>query len=55
VARGQRNLKTAGRLGVTEKTVRNNVSTLLMKLQAADRTQTVARARDAGLGALGPG
>ena len=32
------------------KTVRNNVSTILSKLQATDRAAMIIRARDAGLG-----
>ncbi len=31
------------------KTIRNNVSTILGKLQAADRAEAILRARDAGL------
>jgi DNA-binding NarL/FixJ family response regulator len=55
MARGQGNAEIAHRLVVSEKTVRNNVSTILTKLHAADRAQAVARARDAGLGEPGPG
>jgi DNA-binding NarL/FixJ family response regulator len=54
MARGQRNAEIAHRLVVSEKTVRNNVSTILAKLHAADRAQAVAQARDAGLGAPRP-
>lgn len=50
MARGHRNATIASRLVLSEKTVRNNVSTILAKLHAADRAQAVARARDAGLG-----
>jgi DNA-binding NarL/FixJ family response regulator len=55
MARGQGNTEIAHRLVVTEKTVRNNVSTILTKLHAAHRAQAVARARDAGLGSPNPG
>ncbi|OLE27460.1 MAG: DNA-binding response regulator [Actinobacteria bacterium 13_1_20CM_3_71_11] len=55
MARGQGNAEIAHRLVVSEKTVRNNVSTILTKLHAADRAQAVARARDAGLGSPRPG
>jgi DNA-binding NarL/FixJ family response regulator len=55
MAKGQGNAEIAHRLVVSEKTVRNNVSTILAKLHAADRAQAVARARDAGLGSPGPG
>ena len=50
MARGQSNAEIAHRLVVSEKTVRNNVSTILTKLHAAHRAQAVARARDAGMG-----
>lgn len=55
MARGQGNAEIAHRLFVSEKTVRNNVSSILTKLHAADRAQAVARARDAGLGSPDPG
>ena len=55
MARGQGNTEIAHRLVVSEKTVRNNVSTILTKLHAAHRAQAVARARDAGLGSPNPG
>jgi DNA-binding NarL/FixJ family response regulator len=40
----------AHQLDLSEKTVRNNVSTIFIKLHVADRAAAVARARDAGLG-----
>lgn len=43
------NPEIARRLGLSEKTVRNNVSTVLTKLGVADRAQAVVQARDAGL------
>ena len=51
VARGYNNARVARHLGVSEKTVRNHVSTVLAKLPAATRAEAVALARDAGLGA----
>lgn len=51
VAAGCGNHAIAGRLHLSEKTVRNNVSALLMKLGVPDRAALVAAARDAGLGA----
>jgi DNA-binding NarL/FixJ family response regulator len=39
----------AGRLGVSHKTVQNNVSRVLLKLGARDRVHAVALARDAGI------
>jgi DNA-binding NarL/FixJ family response regulator len=50
MATGANNQLIASRLGLTEKTVRNNVSNVLAKLRVADRAAAVARARDAGLG-----
>jgi len=50
LATGARNHEIARRLGLSEKTVRNHVSALLLKLQAPDRTAAAGRARDAGLG-----
>jgi DNA-binding NarL/FixJ family response regulator len=51
LAAGLRNSEIARRLTLSEKTVRNHVSAVLMKLQVTDRAAAVARARDAGLGA----
>ena len=50
VARGHDNRRIARELFLSEKTVRNNVSTLLAKLGAADRAEAISRARRAGLG-----
>ena len=50
MATGAGNGAIASRLGLTEKTVRNNVSNVFAKLRVADRAAAVARARDAGLG-----
>jgi DNA-binding NarL/FixJ family response regulator len=50
VARGCDNATIARRLFLSEKTVRNHVSSCLTKLQAASRAEAVAMARDAGLG-----
>ena len=50
LARGLRNDKIAARIGISIKTVQNNVSTILLKLGATDRAQAVAIARDAGIG-----
>ena len=50
VAQGRPNADIAGRLQLSQKTVRNHVSNILTKLQVADRAQAIVRARDAGLG-----
>lgn len=50
VAAGRRNHEIARRLTLSEKTIRNNVAAILVKLQAPDRAAAVAKARDAGLG-----
>jgi pimeloyl-ACP methyl ester carboxylesterase/DNA-binding CsgD family transcriptional regulator len=49
VARGLDNHAIATKLRISEKTVRNHVSTILSKIGAASRAQAVALARDAGL------
>ncbi|MGD8201324.1 response regulator [Ornithinimicrobium sp. W1679] len=50
VARGLGNQAIAARMHLAPKTVRNNVSTILQKVQAADRGEAIARARSLGLG-----
>jgi len=50
LASGVRNREIARRLGLSEKTVRNHVSAVLLKLHAPDRTAAAIKARDAGLG-----
>jgi DNA-binding NarL/FixJ family response regulator len=50
IARGLTNDAISARMGISIKTVQNNVSTILLKLGAADRAQAVALARDAGMG-----
>jgi DNA-binding NarL/FixJ family response regulator len=49
ISTGASNSTIAGRLALTEKTVRNNVSNIFAKLQVTDRAAAVARARDAGM------
>ncbi len=50
VAAGLNNTEIAARLFLSDKTVRNAVSTILSKLSARDRPQVIIRAREAGLG-----
>jgi DNA-binding NarL/FixJ family response regulator len=50
VARGMSNADIARRLYLSQKTVRNHISHIFLKLQVADRAQAIVRAREAGLG-----
>ena len=50
VAAGLTNAQIGQRLFLSTKTVANNVSTILAKLQVAERGQAIVRAREAGLG-----
>lgn len=50
VAAGRNNSQIASELFLAPKTVRNNVSSILSKLQATDRAEVIIRAREAGLG-----
>jgi DNA-binding NarL/FixJ family response regulator len=50
IARGEPNHTIATQLGLSEKTVRNNVSNIFTKLRVTDRTAAAVRARDAGIG-----
>ncbi len=50
MARGASNAEIARLMSLSTKTVANYVSTILGKLQAADREEAVLRAREAGLG-----
>ena len=50
VARGYDNRRIARTLFLSDKTVRNNVSTIFSKLGGVDRAEAVFRARRAGLG-----
>ncbi|GAA2424425.1 response regulator transcription factor [Streptomyces glaucus] len=50
VARGLDNRAISRRLALSQKTVRNHLSNILTKLQAASRGEAIVRARRAGLG-----
>lgn len=50
IARGHDNARIAGDLGVSEKTVRNNVTQIFDKLGVATRAEAIVLARDHGLG-----
>jgi DNA-binding NarL/FixJ family response regulator len=50
IAAGRSNHQIAQQLSLSGKTVANHISAIFAKLQVADRTQAILRARDAGLG-----
>ncbi len=50
IAAGSSNPEIAARLAISEKTVRNNVSVILAKLQVTGRSAAIVEARKAGLG-----
>jgi DNA-binding NarL/FixJ family response regulator len=50
IARGMSNQDITRRLYLSQKTVRNHISNIFLKLQVADRAQAIVRAREAGLG-----
>ncbi|WP_163551516.1 response regulator transcription factor [Candidatus Frankia alpina] len=50
IANGWPNTRIASHLGLTTKTVANNVSSILTKLQVPDRAAAIIHARRAGLG-----
>jgi DNA-binding NarL/FixJ family response regulator len=50
IARGYTNAEIAERLGLSPKTVSNNISNVLLKLQAVDRAKLMLLALEAGLG-----
>jgi pimeloyl-ACP methyl ester carboxylesterase/DNA-binding CsgD family transcriptional regulator len=50
VAQGLDNTTIGGRLGISERTARNHVSTILSKLGVNSRAQAIVRAREAGFG-----
>lgn len=50
IAEGRANTEIAHRLGISEKTVRNHVSTIFSKLAVLGRSEAIVRAREAGMG-----
>lgn len=50
IAQGANNSQIAEELVITDKTVRNHITSVFSKLQVADRAQAIIKARDAGLG-----
>jgi DNA-binding NarL/FixJ family response regulator len=54
LAAGYRNSDIASQLNLADKTVRNHISAVLLKLQVPDRTAAALKARAAGLGTTHP-
>lgn len=50
IAQGASNPQIAEKLVISDKTVRNHITSIFSKLQVADRAQAIIKARDAGLG-----
>jgi len=50
IAQGHNNMVISNKLSLSIKTVQNYVSSILTKLQVADRAQAIVRAREAGFG-----
>lgn len=50
LAAGERNSVIAAQLKLSEKTVRNHLSSILAELQVLDRSAAILPAREAGLG-----
>jgi DNA-binding NarL/FixJ family response regulator len=50
VAAGRNNVAIGRALGLSDKTVRNHLASVLTKLQAHDRAEVIVKARQAGLG-----
>lgn len=50
IARGHDNAQIAARLQLSEKTVRNHITSIFEKLQVESRAQAIVRAREAGFG-----
>ncbi len=53
LARGKSNAAIATELGLSPKTIANNVSNIFAKLQVADRSEAIVRTREPGLGYSG--
>lgn len=50
IARGLDNAQIAARLSLSEKTVRNHITSIFSKLEVENRAQAIVRSRDAGFG-----
>ena len=54
IAQGLDNAQIAARLALSEKTVRNHITSIFAKLEVENRSQTIVLARDAGFGKKTP-
>lgn len=50
IAQGRDNAQIAATLGLSDKTVRNHITSIFAKLQVENRSQAIVQARDAGFG-----
>ena len=53
IAQGQNNAEIAQTLNLSPKTISNNISNVLLKLQATDRARLMLMALEAGMGKAG--
>ena len=54
IARGSDNAQVAAQLALSEKTVRNHITSIFAKLEVENRSQAIVLARDAGFGKKSP-
>ena len=54
IAQGRDNAQAAARLGLSEKTVRNHITSIFAKLGVENRSQAIVLARNAGFGRQAP-
>jgi DNA-binding NarL/FixJ family response regulator len=50
IAQGRDNAQIAARLELSDKTVRNHITSIFAKLEVENRSQAIVLARDAGFG-----
>ena len=50
IAQGRDNAQIAAKLGLSEKTVRNHITSIFAKLEVDNRARAIVLARDAGFG-----
>ena len=54
IAQGRDNAHIAARLALSEKTVKNHITSIFAKLEVENRSQVIVRAREAGFGKKTP-